>query len=81
MNELTNIFRGVYTMNFASARVERLIRHAGANRVSADAIDILNEILTDRGMAIAKYAIELARHSGRKTVKESDIKLASQKGA
>ncbi|MHA2225832.1 MAG: histone [Candidatus Hodarchaeales archaeon] len=64
---------------FASARVERLIREAGARRVSADAINRLNEVLTDYGMNIAKYAVEIARHSGRKTIKETDIKLAAAK--
>ncbi|MFW9780031.1 MAG: histone [Candidatus Heimdallarchaeota archaeon] len=64
---------------FARARVEKVIRDAGAHRVSADAINRLNEILTDKGMAIAKYAVEIAKHSGRKTVKESDIRLASTK--
>ena len=65
--------------NFANARVEKVIRRAGAQRVSADAIAALNEILTDHGKTLAKYAVELARHSGRKTVKENDIKLASEK--
>jgi histone H3/H4 len=64
---------------FASARVEKLIRNAGARRVSADAITRLNEILTDYGMGLAKYAVEIARHSGRKTIKENDIKLAATK--
>ena len=64
---------------FASARVEKLIRNAGARRVSADAITRLNEILTDYGMGLAKYAVEIARHSGRKTIKENDIKLAAAK--
>lgn len=65
--------------NFANARVEKLIRDAGAQRVSAEAIDRLNEILTDYGTSVAKYAVELARHSGRKTVKETDVKLAATK--
>jgi len=65
--------------NFANARVEKLIRQAGAQRVSADAVDKMNEILTDWGKNIAEYAVEIARHSGRKTVKENDIKLAAQK--
>ncbi|MFW9994962.1 MAG: histone [Candidatus Odinarchaeota archaeon] len=65
--------------NFANARVEKLIRSAGAQRVSADAVDRMNEILTDYGTTIAKYAVEIARHSGRKTVKENDIKLAAAK--
>jgi len=62
---------------FAGARIDRIIRDAGAFRVSSDAIKRLNEIITDRGMNIARYAVEIARHSGRKTVKESDIKLAT----
>ena len=66
-------------VGFASARVEKLIRTAGAHRVSADAITRLNEILTDYGTNIAKYAVEIARHSGRKTIKENDIKLAATK--
>ena len=65
--------------NFANARVEKLIRDAGAHRVSADAIERMNEIVTEFGTNIAKYAVEIARHSGRKTVKENDIKLASAK--
>ena len=64
---------------FASARVEKLIRDAGAKRVSAGAISRLNEVLTEYGMNLAKYAVEVARHSGRKTVKESDIILAAAK--
>jgi histone H3/H4 len=64
---------------FARARVERLIRDAGAFRVSADAIDRLNEVLTTYAMDMAKYSVEIARHSGRKTVKENDIKLAATK--
>ena len=64
---------------FARARVERLIRTAGARRVSADAINRLNEVLTNYGTDLAKYAVEIARHSGRKTVKESDIILAATK--
>jgi histone H3/H4 len=64
---------------FASARVEKIIREAGAQRVSADAIDRLNEILTEYGTGVAKYAIDIARHSGRKTIKETDIKLAATK--
>ncbi len=64
---------------FARARVEKVIRTAGAYRVSAGAIDRLNETLTDYATNIAKYAVDIARHSGRKTVKESDIKLAATK--
>ncbi|MFX1283193.1 MAG: histone family protein [Promethearchaeota archaeon] len=64
---------------FASARVEKVIRDAGAFRVSADAVYRLNEILTEYGMNIARYATEIAQHSGRKTVQEPDIRLAATK--
>lgn len=64
---------------FSNARVEKLIRDAGAQRVSSGAIKMMNDILGRKGQEIAKYAVELARHSGRKTVKEGDIKLAAEK--
>ena len=64
---------------FASARVEAIIRNVGAFRVSADAIYRLNTILTDYGTTIAQYANDIARHNGRKTVQEADIKLAARK--
>ncbi len=66
-------------MPFADAKVEKLIRNAGARRVSAGAIKAMNEILTAKGTNIAKHAIEIAKHSGRKTVVAGDIKLASAK--
>jgi histone H3/H4 len=65
--------------HFANARVEKIIRNAGARRVSADATSRLNEVVTEYGKTVAKYAIEICRHNKRKTVKESDIKLAASK--
>ena len=65
--------------NFANAKVEKLIRDAGAQRVSADAVAKMKEVLTEYGMKIAKYAVEIAKHGDRKTVKEQDVVLASQK--
>ncbi|MFQ5979241.1 MAG: histone [Candidatus Heimdallarchaeota archaeon] len=63
---------------FANARVEKLIRDAGALKVSADAIEKMNQALSAYGTSIAKYAVDLARHSGRKTIEEGDIKLAAE---
>ncbi len=82
INRLITILNGekVNKMSgFARARVERLIRNAGAFRVAGDAIDRLNEVLTEYSTNVAKYAVEIARHSGRKTVKESDVILAATK--
>ena len=58
------------------APVGRLIAKAGAQRVSADAMNTLADILTDIAEEISERAIKIAKHSGRKTVKAGDIKLA-----
>lgn len=56
--------------------VERLIRKAGAGRVSMKAVDALREAMEDYAVSISRKAVELAEHSGRKTVTDQDIKLA-----
>ena len=58
------------------APVERLIRSAGADRVSETAGVALANILEQYGLEIAEEAIKLAQHAKRKTVKAEDIKLA-----
>ncbi len=56
--------------------VERIIRNAGADRVSQGAGIELAKILEDFGIEVAREAIDLAKHAGRTTVKEEDIRLA-----
>lgn len=67
--------------SFSKAKIAKMIKESGAIRVSAKAIIELDEVLGARATDIAKYAVEIASHSGRKTVKESDIKLAASKAA
>ena len=64
---------------FADSQIEKLLRDAGADRVSADAIARFNDLLTERCITLAKYAVEIARHGRRKTVKAEDIKLAAER--
>ncbi|HNW05623.1 MAG TPA: histone family protein [archaeon] len=60
------------------AAIDRLIRKAGAERVSEDAAEELSKILSEVAIDISKQAIELAKHAKRKTVTGEDIKLATK---
>ena len=56
----------------------RIMKNAGAQRVSEDAVEYFLSAIEDYGTSVASKANDLARHAGRKTIKASDIKLALQ---
>ena len=61
---------------FGLAVMNRVIKKAGAERVSDEASDTLRKILEEIANNISKTAIDLANHASRKTVKSDDILLA-----
>lgn len=58
------------------AAMEKILKHAGAPRVSADAKEALRLVLEDLGKTLATKANQIAKHAGRTTIKAEDIKLA-----
>jgi DNA-binding protein len=61
------------------AAMEKILKGAGANRVSDDAKVALQEVLEELGEKIGKDADELSKHAGRRTVKAEDVRMASRK--
>lgn len=60
------------------AAMEKIMRKAGAERVSDKAKAALKLVIEDIANDIALEAVKLANHAGRKTVKASDISLAAK---
>ena len=60
------------------ASTYRIIKKFGAERVSDEAANELRKILENLGEKIAKQAVNLAFHAGRKTIKSEDIALAAK---
>ncbi len=58
------------------APLERLMRNAGAERVSEDAVAAVREIIEDMAQAVADEALRASRHAKRRTIKREDIELA-----
>jgi len=63
-------------MSFTLEPLRRLIKQAGALRVSDDAAKALAAALENKTSALLTEAAKVANHSDRKTVLAEDVKLA-----
>ncbi|WOV93141.1 MAG: histone family protein [Candidatus Nitrosoabyssus spongiisocia] len=62
--------------DFSILPMFRILKKAGANRVSDEATDELRNVIDEVSANVAKRTVELATHAGRKTVKAEDVKIA-----
>ena len=56
----------------------RILKKSGAERVSDESANELRRVIEEIAEVIAKNAVDMSNHAGRKTVKADDVKLASK---
>ena len=61
------------------ASVDKIVRKAGVNRISAQAIKDMQKIIEEIGYELSLEAAQVARHAKRKTVLKEDIKFVAGK--
>lgn len=57
----------------SASAMEKLLKKAGADRVSNSAKAKMIEVLEDYAQHLGRKAVRFSRHAGRKTVKSVDI--------
>jgi len=62
-------------MDIAKYTVHKVMKRAGAKKVSLEAAELLAKYLEKIAMDVTKQAIRIAEEAGRITVKERDIRL------
>ena len=61
---------------FAKAQVKRVIKRAGAERVSEGAVLALSRVMEDEGLGLTSKAIAIARYTGRQTLQKGDFEIS-----
>ena len=56
----------------------RILKKAGAERVSDESAEELRRVIEEIALEIAKNSVEMSKHAKRKTIKAEDVKLASK---
>ena len=63
-------------MAFAWSPLRSMMKKAGAEIVSRNAVDRLMDFLEERAKSLTACAIDISKHSGRKKITKNDMKLA-----
>lgn len=63
-------------MQISRLTVKKILKSAGAERVSEDAVTELSEVVNTFAYSVSKKAVALAKHAKRRTVKKADVQLA-----
>ena len=66
------------TSELGLSSVYRILKKSGAERVSDESVNELRKVIEDIAVDIAKNAVDMTKHAGRKTVRSEDVKLASR---
>ena len=61
------------------APLERVLRKAGAKRVSKDAVREFAAVIADYAHDLTAEAATLSKHAGRKTIIDSDVRMARRR--
>jgi len=61
------------------APLERLLRLSGAKRVSKGAVREFASVVADYAHDLSAEAAVLAKHAGRKTIIDADVRMAKRK--
>jgi histone H3/H4 len=62
-----------------AAPFERILKKAGAKRVSQEAMDEFANVMEVNILRIAEEAVLIAKHAGRKTIIDDDVRYAKRK--
>lgn len=68
-------------MKLSLSGFERLAKKAGVKRIAIDAVEELRDALQEYSESVAKQAVELSKHAGRRTVKKEDILFVTSRQA
>lgn len=71
-----NIIRCGEIMYISEHTVKKILKEAGASRVSANASAEMQRYINKEAFNIAQKAVKLSKHAKRKTVDATDVKLA-----